>query len=509
MVVCKETGCEIGATYGRDGEKAEYCARHGKERGYVNVVSRKCEYTGCSVTPTYGTEWKKPIFCAKHGKEMGCSDVVHPRCIFEECDAIPWFAKQGTRNPLYCGKHAPNGYDDISRTKCMECEKDASYGKIGTKINEYCAEHGKNRSGYASTDSRTCIFPDCSSRASFSLNGKRKREYCAIHIPNSDYIDTATKKCKHQGCQLSASYSNGNGREFCAAHAPSGYSGSDNRKCKECGKRATYGKRGTKIVEYCAKHGKNRNGYTDIATKKCKECTKKASCGYLGYPPEYCGEHKKKGMIYRPHKRCQECKRHATHVSKDKKYRCEEHKEDNDICFITTCPICETQINPELRYCELCANFLGKKFTKTKEIRIKTLLEENNLEFKYDQVVENGCSKDRPDFRIPTNFGFIILEVDENQHRKKNYQCECEVARMKQIFFDIGGEYLVFIRYNPDHYKPLSGPKIKQKDREIFLIRKIKRTMTEKPKTHLSVYYMYFDGYCPESNEPDEIDPYN
>jgi hypothetical protein len=42
----------------------------------------------------------------------------------------------------------------------------------------------------------------------------------------------------------------------------------------------------------------------------------------------------------------------------------------------------------------------------------------------------------------------VIVEIDEKQHKDYNEECEC--ARINEIVSSIGGKTVVFIRYNPD-----------------------------------------------------------
>ena len=44
----------------------------------------------------------------------------------------------------------------------------------------------------------------------------------------------------------------------------------------------------------------------------------------------------------------------------------------------------------------------------------------------------------------------IIVECDENQH--KDYDTTCEIARINELFTDLGDRPIVFIRFNPDAY---------------------------------------------------------
>jgi hypothetical protein len=84
-----------------------------------------------------------------------------------------------------------------------------------------------------------------------------------------------------------------------------------------------------------------------------------------------------------------------------------------------------------------------------KQLRVKNILEENNILYEaYDSIVgDQGCSKKRPDFVIDAGTHKVVLEVDEYQHKKGEYNCE--VKRMRDITQALGIPTL-FIRYNPD-----------------------------------------------------------
>ncbi len=54
---------------------------------------------------------------------------------------------------------------------------------------------------------------------------------------------------------------------------------------------------------------------------------------------------------------------------------------------------------------------------------------------------------------------FLIIEVDENQH--KYYDCICENKRVMSLFQDIGfSKPMSIIRFNPDSYIDSKGKKI-------------------------------------------------
>ena len=120
---------------------------------------------------------------------------------------------------------------------------------------------------------------------------------------------------------------------------------------------------------------------------------------------------------------------------------------------IKKCLYCWEEIYYSDDFCPYCKQFniLGTTVkTHTKELEIEVLLEQKFGAdiFIHDKSVSGGCSLKRPDFLLTATWGHIVLEVDEFQHKRKTYPCECEVARMKQIYFDCGVKNLLFIRYN-------------------------------------------------------------
>ena len=64
-------------------------------------------------------------------------------CKFDNCDIIPSFGKSGTKIKEYCAEHKPIDYVNIISKKCKfnNCDIQPSFGKPGTKIKEYCGEH--------------------------------------------------------------------------------------------------------------------------------------------------------------------------------------------------------------------------------------------------------------------------------------------------------------------------------------------------------------------------------
>ena len=68
-----------------------------------------------------------------------------------------------------------------------------------------------------------------------------------------------------------------------------------------------------------------------------------------------------------------------------------------------------------------------------------------------DIVINDSCNRRRPDCYIDCLTHTIILEIDENQHR--HYNPQCEEARVNELFAGLADRPLIFIRLNVDTYK--------------------------------------------------------
>jgi hypothetical protein len=110
----------------------------------------------------------------------------------------------------------------------------------------------------------------------------------------------------------------------------------------------------------------------------------------------------------------------------------------------------------------LCSYCNPNKSTrlKTKELKVKKFLEENNYTFIHNKKcnLDNSCQTYYPDFLIDNGAFFIIIECDENAH--SSYDKICEVIRENNICYALGLP-CIFIRYNPD----LKGVKNKVKEK--------------------------------------------
>jgi hypothetical protein len=259
----------------------------------------------------------------------------------------------------------------------------------------------------------------------------------------------------------------------------------------------------------------------DIKHKKCNyvDCKSRASHGFPCNSPNKCSIHKEQGMISNPNKKCakRDCKENAIYGIKIP-IHCETHKNTEDICLIERkCKLCDKidVVNEE----GICINFclmeekykVYKKNIKSKELRVYNILksEFGEPDF-YDKKIENSCFNERPDIVYDMKTHFVIVEVDENQHRKgSNYNPECEYKRMVNIFGSLGGIPVIFIRYNPDVHKEEGKiVKLSKAKKEDVLIAWVKKARDEIPEKMCNVVYLFYDDYDKSQTKFYKINPY-
>ena len=330
-----------------------------------------------------------------------------------------------------------------------------------------------------------CKYENCSKYCIYGLRDSNNAEYCKEHSPPG-YVDVVNKTCLDPNCEKQPTYGKKGSKkaEYCKEHSPPGYVNVKSKTCLDpnCEKQPNYGKKGSKKAEYCKEH--SPPGYVDVKSKTCLDpnCETRPSYNFPGYSPEYCKKHSQKRMVIYPLKK----------------------PKDEDI----VCQYCSTVIHYNEQFCSSCKKYieLGNKTVKAerKELEIKCLLEENEIKFIHDTVVSGACSKRRPDFLIPTRWGHIVLETDEHQHNRKTYSCECEITRMKQIYQDVGEQNMLFVRYNPDSYKCVSGKPYDKLKRQEYLVKYI-NGMINTDYSGLGVVYLFYD-YFTENVEIERID---
>lgn len=164
-------------------------------------------------------------------------------------------------------------------------------------------------------------------------------------------------------------------------------------------------------------------------------------------------------------------------------------------------------INEENKMCDDCSIFQKAKREKTKEILIKNILDENEFKYQtYDKVPKDSCFKYRPDFLFDLLKYIIILEVDEHQH--SGYECECEQARMINLYQDQGGMDTIFLRVNPDSYVDNDGNEFSKwnASRTKLLVKVLNSLILHPPADGLNVIYLFYDGFDKRNIEVKQID---
>lgn len=155
-----------------------------------------------------------------------------------------------------------------------------------------------------------------------------------------------------------------------------------------------------------------KDGYKDNCKDCYKNCIKLTTLNNLKCYSEFCDE---KGYI------------------KYDKY-CKH-------CFINLFPT-DSRFTNYIRKEKLVYNFLKKYYCK-------------RITKSFNQTIENGFLKYRPDILINLSTHAIIVEIDENQHKNDDYSCENK--RICTIISELGQISCVFIRFNTDKYSLKNG----------------------------------------------------
>ncbi len=171
-------------------------------------------------------------------------------------------------------------------------------------------------------------------------------------------------------------------------------------RCKDCG--------GSQLCEH------------NIEKYRCKECKGASICEH--------NKNKLSCIICNPKKSCIECKS----IYSDKRSYCH--------------PLCQACFCNKYPDHEKSTLYKIKERYLRDELRL--IFPDNKIDMIFDKIIDDGCSRRKPDILIDLLTYSIIIECDENQH--KNYTCENK--RTMELFQDLGNRPIIFIRFNPDSY---------------------------------------------------------
>jgi hypothetical protein len=510
---CKSKECKIQPVFGFEGQRAECCKDH-MEPGMCNVNRKKCEVSVCTNSALLGED-RTIKFCAEHRPERINKKInIGKYCKSDECEKYPIYGNKG--GPAkFCKKHKKEDMINVKNKRCEinECEKYPVYGNRGGSA-KFCKRH--KTEDMINVKSKRCESDGCDKLASFGCKGGSIK-FCKRH-KTGDMINVKSKRCESDGCDKLASFGcKGGYAKFCKKHKDKTMIDVRHKRCEidECDKLPSFGYRG-KSAKRCKKH--KLDDMTDVSTKKCdlKDCIRKATFGYKEQSSIFCEDHKRNDMIDLRYDRCscQGCNVHAAYgkLYFNERISCVDHsslnhyhkRNYNPICQVIDCNDIAYFIDPTdpniyparcrthhhstdieliLKECFTCNEYLyfpsdkkvcmncGKYRTITKichfkENAAKNFLISNNISFVHNRAI--APHNYRPDFLIESSFGYIILELDENQHI--DYDQNDEIIRMKTIHDDIQfikpNSQNLFIRFNPDKY---DGTQYNLKDRYKYL----------------------------------------
>jgi len=474
---CKEVGmininnkkcfCGLSQPYFNFSDKinATHCSIC-KEIGMINVKDKKC-FCGNS-KPTFNFSGQKKATHCGSCKEIGMINVKHKKCFCGKSQ--PSFNFPDQSKATHCGICKEVGMLNIKNKKCF-CNKSKPYfnfsdQKIATHCND-CKEIGM-------------------------INIINKKCMCKKCIPVFNFPDqkiaTHCNDCKEVGMINILS-----------------------KRCKICKKiEPIFNFTDQKIATHCSNC--KEIGMINVKHKRCIVCNIRSSYGFISTGQTHCAKHKQQGMFLKPNRKCLECNELAIYGIKEPTH-CETHLKDKEISLLAK--PCEKCCKIDVLKDGLCITYcipenihtIKKREKKFENMVLKYLNENVDTECKVkdDEIPDSSCNKRRPDRVYDCGTHFVVIEIDENQHRSyssNNTNCEC--IRMHQIYESLGLK-TVFIRFNPNSYK--SKKKLSMEKRLELLKKYVLLTIKEFPKSECQVLYkqLFYDYFDESDTTYDEL----
>jgi hypothetical protein len=500
---CISPNCDKNASHCKPGETKSHCKNHASPDMVIyRSPSIICNFKNCEKTASQNFSGEKKVkFCKEHALP-GMVNIKAKLCIVDGCKTQASYNEEG-KTPLYCKEHSTPTMILLKRKKCKTqgCNERAIYNNEGETSPLYCSAHSQD--DMKNVANKKCLFPGCTLRPSFNDKESTGASWCKEHS-TKDMINVNAQICIASGCEISASFGteNENKKLYCSAHASPEMIDLVSNICvfSGCRKNATQNIFGEKRAKYCKSHADGN--MVNVKDKKCEICSITAQYGIPGTSSTRCYSHIEEGMLKSPNKRCEnfECKEKASY-GYTKPVFCEQHaSSDQKNLLLKKCVYCNSiEICNKEGYCyEYCITTeYHNKAKKFKELRVYTLLKNEVKKDLYlmDKIINVVCNKKRPDFIYDCGTYFLVIEVDEHQHRAYG----CELNRMYLVAQALGMP-VIFLRYNPDDFKDEIGKKsaITQIKREEILIQWVNYLMNLEPKTqeeYLRSVYLFYDEY--------------
>lgn len=473
-----------------------YCKTHA-ECGMIIVTAPQCKELGCTVYPSYGWEGRPARYCVTH-KERKMVHLYGRRCV--DCDKQPSFNIPTEKTPIYCFTHKKIGMVDVVSKKCELCPRQPSWAVKGSTTATRCTAHMIG--GMTNIKAHMCDYPGCKKRASFAETKDGRAIRCADHRDNLQF-NVKDKICEM--CGLNYAKWGKETRTHCGGCRDDTMRLFSGRLCKKCKLReAIYNTEGLRPI-YCSDC--RLPGMLDTKNKQCivNNCKTRAGYGPLFQSAVHCYSHATVNEYTNRRPVCEreKCDNGAIYaVGGNYPIVCEDHYE-SDKGYVNVvekiCTLCGKldMLNAQTPICNTCRG-MTQSYMHLKEKRIGDVLVEQKIPIhsKDSRVDDMWGGKERPDFVIDCDTHWIVVEVDEGQH--KGYEPDCEMPRMVNIFGALKRECTIFVRYNPDNYIDSSGKRIYGKltnpSRENKLIEMIAH-LKENPTPGLWVVKLFYDGY--------------
>ena len=365
---------------------------------------------------------------------------------------------------------------------------------------------------------------ECGIIASFNFENQKDDGgiRCKAHI-EFGMIDVKHPKCIK--CKVKRPVFNFEGKSkaiYCAGCSEPGMIDVKSSKCIKCKvKQPHFNFEGESKAIYCA--GCSEPGMIDVKNSKCdeKDCKSQSSYGYINQVQTKCARHKlplmfKKTKVLCEDENCKEISEYGIELPT----HCFEHRKDNELCLLgKKCIQClrdNELCNNEgycLNYCrpdQIDKNV--KVIIKKKETITLGFLDKH---IKHDaipvddRIIDISCVKRRPDRLYDCGLYYLIIEVDENQHKSySNNNCifdakTQEIRRMVQIHeaVNMGTTPCVFIRFNPDNFKVKDKKqKVNMQKRLDVLVKWVNYCLNLKESefedgNQILIKYLFYDDY--------------
>lgn len=431
-VLCAENNCNTMPNFNYPDLKiGKYCTIH-KLEGMVDVINKKCKIDNCNKIPCYNYDGEIIAeYCSKHKLET-MIDIKNYKCIHQGCNKLANFNLENMLKPQYCNKHKSDNMVNIKNRKCKfnGCNTIPTFNTIENSIGIYCKEH--KLENMVNVVSKKCIEDGCNKNPNFNYEGETSAKYCLIH-KKINMININSKRCQYDGCAKipSFNYKGESTGKYCFIHKLDLMINVICNICEHdgCNIQASYNFENLK-PRFCTLHKSLYMINIMNKTCACDGCSKIPNFNYEGnLPAIYCYDHKLDGMIDVKHLKC-----------------------NTNLCYTRQNP------NPQLLgHCTRCFIHLYPESNLFRNFKIKERHTTDFIKYNFSNLSyviydgqTGGCSKRRPDVYIDLLTHIIIIEIDENQHKK--YETTCEVLKMNQLFEDFGFRPIIFIRFNPDTY---------------------------------------------------------